>query len=138
VINQHREIAGYTIGNDVSSRSIEGENPLYLPQAKIYNGACALGPGVQLTEVESLRDQLIGLEIVRAGRSVFRGEARTSKMNRRFEELVDYMFRELEFPWGVFLMTGTGIVPRNDFTLQVGDRVRITVDSLTLENEVGA
>jgi 2-dehydro-3-deoxy-D-arabinonate dehydratase len=93
---------------------------------------------VQLTEVESLRDQLIGLEIVRAGRSVFRGEARTSKMNRRFEELVDYMFRELEFPWGVFLMTGTGIVPRNDFTLQVGDRVRITVDSLTLENEVGA
>ena len=137
-INPHREIVGYTIGNDVSSRSIEGENPLYLPQAKIYTGACALGPGILLTDAERLRDLPVAIEIERGGRSMFAGETRTSKMNRRFEELVAYLFRELEFPLGVFLMTGTGIVPPNDFTLRIGDRVTITIGALTLKNEVGA
>jgi len=138
VINQHREIVGYTIGNDVSSRSIEGENPLYLPQAKIYRGACALGPGILLAEAERLRDLPIAIEIERGGRSIFAGETRTSKMNRGFEDLVAYLFRELEFPPGVFLMTGTGIVPTDDFTLRIGDRVAITIGILTLKNEIGA
>ena len=137
VINQYQEIVGYTAGNDMSSRSIEGENPLYLPQAKIYNGSCALGPGLQLLEVEALRDLPIEIEIARAGSSVFHGETRTAQMNRRLEELVKYLYRELSFPHGAFLMTGTGIVPPDSFTLASGDRVTITIGVLTLENEVG-
>ena len=137
VINQHQEIVGYTAGNDMSSRSIEGENPLYLPQAKIYNGSCALGPGIQFMEVESLRGLPIAIEIARAGQVIFHGETSTSKMNRRLEELVTYLYRELSFPHGAFLMTGTGIVPPESFTLAHGDRVTITIGGLTLENEVG-
>jgi 2-dehydro-3-deoxy-D-arabinonate dehydratase len=137
VINQHQEIAGYTIGNDMSSRSIEGENPLYVPQAKIYDGACALGPALNLIDVETLRDVPIVLEIVRTGRSVVRGETRTSQMKRTFEELVTFLFRELSFPHGAFLMTGTGIVPPDNFTLASSDRVAITIGALRLENEVG-
>ncbi len=137
VINRHREIAGYCAGNDVSSRSIEGENPLYLPQAKTYKGACVIGPGIQLIEPDPLRAMPIALEIAREGQVVFRGETNTSKMNRRFEELITYLYRELDFPHGAFLMTGTGIVPPTHFTLAIGDRVTITIGSLTLENEVG-
>jgi 2-dehydro-3-deoxy-D-arabinonate dehydratase len=136
VINAHREIVGYCAGNDVSSRDIEGENPLYLPQAKVYNGSCALGPGIVLADVEPLRDLSIGVTVSRAGRAIFQGETRTGQMKRTLDDLVAYLGRELEFPRGVFLMTGTGIVPSSDFSMQGGDVVRITVGSLTLENEV--
>jgi len=138
VINSRREIVGYCVGNDVSSRDIEGLNPLYLPQAKIYNGSCALGPGILLTEVEQLRDLPIGVEILRAGDVVFQGQTRSSRMKRSLKELVAFLGRELDFPQGVFLMTGTGIVPPDKFTLQPGDVIRITIGSLTLENEVQA
>lgn len=137
VINQYQEICAYTAGNDMSSRSIEGENPLYLPQAKVYDASCALGPGIQLAGEESLRDLPIAIAIERAGQVVFQGETRTAQMNRRLEELVTYLYRELSFPHGAFLMTGTGIVPPADFTLAAGDRVAIQIGELSLENEVG-
>ena len=136
VINAHQEIVGYVAGNDVSSRSIEGANPLYLPQAKVYAGSCALGPGVQLASPDTLRDLPITLEILRGGVRAFYGETSTTQMKRAFEDLVDYLFRELPFPQGVFLMTGTGIVPPDDFTLSVGDAVRVGVGGMVLENEV--
>ena len=137
VINAHGEIAGFCAGNDVSSRDIEGANPLYLPQAKVYNGSCALGPGISLCGVEALRDLAIDLVVGRAGRPLFSGATRTSQLKRPLEELVDYLRRELDFPHGVLLMTGTGIVPPDDFSLTPGDAVRITIGELTLENEVG-
>ncbi len=136
VINRHREIVGYCAGNDVSSRSIEGANPLYLPQAKVYTGSCALGPGLQLVGPEKMRDVRITLQIERGGEQIFWGETATSQMKRTFEDLVDYLCRELVFPRGVFLMTGTGIVPPDAFTLSGGDLVRVTVGELELENEV--
>ena len=136
VINSDREIVGFSAGNDVSSRDIEGDNPLYLPQAKVYEGSCALGPGIVLSEVDRLRDLSIQAEVRREGRVIFKGETRTSQMKRPFEELVVCLGRELDFPRGVFLMTGTGIVPPQDFSLVGGDLVRITMGSLTLENEV--
>jgi 2-dehydro-3-deoxy-D-arabinonate dehydratase len=136
VINSDREIVGFSAGNDVSSRDIEGDNPLYLPQAKVYEGSCALGPGIVLSEVDRLRDLSIQAEVGREGRVIFKGETRTSQMKRPFEELVVCLGRELDFPRGVFLMTGTGIVPPQDFSLVGGDLVRITIGSLTLENEV--
>jgi 2-dehydro-3-deoxy-D-arabinonate dehydratase len=138
VINAHREIVGFCVGNDVSSRDIEGENPLYLPQAKVYDGSCALGPGILLSEVDPLRDLPIQVAAIRGGRSVFQGETRTAQMKRSLEELVGYLTQELDFPRGGFLMTGTGIVPPHDFSLQGGDAVRITIGSLTLENEISA
>jgi 2-dehydro-3-deoxy-D-arabinonate dehydratase len=130
------DIAGYTAGNDVSSRSIEGENPLYLPQAKVYDGACALGPGIRLCPPERMRDLPIALEIVRGGASAFAGTTRSSQIKRTLEELAGYLFRELRFPQGAFLFTGTGIVPGEDFTLRAGDVVRINIDGLVLENPV--
>lgn len=138
VVNSRRQITGYCAGNDVSSRSIEGENPLYLPQAKMFNGSCALGPGILLTPPESLRDLPIELLILRSGKTIFQGTTRTSQMNRSFEELIDFLFRELDFPTGVFLMTGTGIVPKDDFTLVSGDSVRIAIGELSLENQVAS
>jgi len=136
VINSHREIVGFCAGNDVSSRDIEGDNPLYLPQAKVYEGSCALGPGIVLGEVDRLRDLSIQAEVSREGRSIFKGETRTAQMKRPFEELVACLGRELDFPRGVFLMTGTGIVPPQDFSMARGDLVRITIGPLTLENQV--
>ena len=136
VINRMGEIVGYCAGNDVSSRSIEGENPLYLPQAKVYTGACALGPGLALVEGASPGDVPIRLEIRRQGETVFRAQTQTSQMKRRLEDLVAYLYRELDFPHGVFLMTGTGIVPAEDFTLQAGDRILVSVGELTLQNDV--
>jgi 2-dehydro-3-deoxy-D-arabinonate dehydratase len=136
VVNAHREIVGFCAGNDVSSRDIEGENPLYLPQAKVYEGSCALGPGIVLSEVDRLRDLYIQVAVSRGGRSIYKGETRSVQMKRPLEELVAYLTRELDFPQGVLLMTGTGIVPPNDFSLERGDTVRITIGSLTLENEV--
>jgi 2-dehydro-3-deoxy-D-arabinonate dehydratase len=136
VVNSWGEIVGYCAGDDVSSRSIEGENPLYLPQAKVYDGACALGPGVLLASVDELRDLQISLAISRDGREVFSGETRTSAMKRSFEDLAGYLSRELYLRHGAFLMTGTGIVPPPEFTLRSGDVVRITIGALTLENPV--
>ena len=136
VINQHGEIIGYTAGNDMSSRSIEGENPLYLPQAKIYNASCSLGPAIQLVGVDGMQDLPIEISIGRAGQVVFQGSTRTSKMNRRMEELAAYLFRELGFPHGVFLLTGTGIVPPEKFTLAHGDLVTITIGEMTLANNI--
>ncbi len=136
VINRHGEIVGYCAGNDVSSRSIEGENPLYLPQAKIYNGSCALGPGIHIAGPDTFRNVPIRIEIARHGETVYKGEADTSQMKRAFEELATYLFRELDFPHGVFLMTGTCLVPPNSFTLKPGDVVTICVGALELRNPV--
>jgi 2-dehydro-3-deoxy-D-arabinonate dehydratase len=138
VINAHGEIVGYTAGNDMSSRSIEGENPLYLPQAKIYDGSCALGPAIRLADGESFHGLQIQLSIERAGQQVFEGRTSTANMNRKLEELVVALFRELSFPQGAFLLTGTGIVPPESFTLAPGDCVTISVGELTLVNPVSA
>jgi 2-dehydro-3-deoxy-D-arabinonate dehydratase len=142
VANARGEIVGHSIGNDVSSRDIEGENPLYLPQAKVYNGSCALGPGIVLGGVERLAEQLkqltIKLVIARGGKTAFEGETRTSQIKRPLEELVGFLGRELDFPRGVFLLTGTGIVPPTEFSLSPGDVVRITIGEMTLENPVSA
>ena len=135
VINRHREIAGYCAGNDLSSRDIEGENPLYLPQAKIYNGSCALGHGIWLCEPDAIKDIPIKLTIQRANETVFDGEANTSMMKRSLPELVEFLTRELEFPQGVFLMTGTCLVP-DDFTLQPDDVVIVQVGKTKIENKV--
>jgi len=135
VINAQGQVIGYCAGNDASSRDIEGENPLYLPQAKVYNGSCAIGPGLVLTDADSMGDIAIQLEITRNGTVVFQDETAISNMKRGLQELADYLYRELDFPHGALLMTGTGIVPPDDFTLQPGDMVRITVGELTLENE---
>lgn len=136
VINCHQEIVGYTAGNDMSSRSIEGQNPLYLPQAKIYDASCALGPSIQLQGADSLRDLPIEMAIERLGQVVFQGSTSTANMNRKFEGLVDYLFRELSFPRGVFLLTGTGIVPPDHFTIIPGDRVTVKVGDISLVNEI--
>ncbi len=141
VVNRWQEIVGFTLGNDMSSRSIEGENPLYLPQAKIYNGSCALGPGIVLAEPDDMRELPIRLEILRDGQPAFQGETSLKNMKRSFEELVDYLFKETDFPEGVLVMTGTGIVPPESFTLQAGDVVRITTatrtgETYTLENPI--
>ncbi|AKC86379.1 fumarylacetoacetate hydrolase family protein [Pseudoxanthomonas suwonensis] len=129
-------IRGYTVGNDVSSRSIEGENPLYLPQAKVYDGACAIGPGIRLCAADTMRDLPIALDIVRDGASAFAGHTRTSQIKRGLDELAGFLFRELAFPQGAFLFTGTGVVPGEDFSLRPGDVVRIDIDGLLLENPV--
>lgn len=136
VVNSRAEIVGYTAGNDVSSRDIEGENPLYLPQAKMYVGSCALGPGIQLAMAQELVDVPINGAIERSGETVWRAETTSSQMKRKLPELVSYLFRELDFPRGAFLMTGTGIVPPDSLSLQVGDVVRISVGTQSLENRV--
>ncbi len=141
VMNQHQEIVGFTLGNDMSSRDIEGKNPLYLPQAKIYRGACALGPGIVVAEPDEFRDLPVRIEITRGEHTAYQGETSITQMKRRFEELVDYLFKEEDFPEGVFLMTGTGTVPPDTFTLQAGDVVRISTTThdgqdLILENPV--
>lgn len=136
VVNRYGQIVGYTAGNDMSSRAIEGENPLYLPQAKTYDGSCALGPGIVLTDPGQMRNLLIRLKIDRGGSEVYQSETTTAAMRRSFEDLVAYLFRETSFPHGVLVMTGTGIVPPHPFTLVIGDRIEITVGELTLVNEV--
>lgn len=133
VVNAHAEIVGYTIGNDVSSRSIEGDNPLYLPQAKVYARSCALGPGITpawlITDPYALHMQM---RILRGGEVHWSGAARTSELKRRLPDLVDYLFREDDFPDGVILSTGTALVPDSPFTLQPGDVVEIEIDQLGL------
>ena len=136
VLNAAGEIVGYTAGNDVSSRSIEGENPLYLPQAKVYDGSCALGPGIVIAGPDEMRDLPVALVIERGGAAVFEDETRTSRLKRSLEEIAKWLFADLAFPGGAVLMTGTGIVPPDEFTLRPGDAVRISVGDLALENEV--
>jgi 2-dehydro-3-deoxy-D-arabinonate dehydratase len=130
-------IVGYTCGNDMSSRSIEGENPLYLPQAKTYDGSAALGPCLYIPESPISPDTQIRLDIVRDDQAVFSGTIAIDQMKRQHTELVSYLFRECSFAAGCYLMTGTGIVPPDNFTLRDGDVVRITIDGIgTLENVV--
>jgi 2-dehydro-3-deoxy-D-arabinonate dehydratase len=136
IVNSRMEVVGYTAGNDVSSRDIEGENPLYLPQAKVYDGSCSLGPGIVLCSPDALRNLGITMSIRRGDGTIFEDEVDTAQMKRRPEELAGYLGKELAFPAGALLMTGTGIVPGDDFTLKVGDRVVISVGELVLENEV--
>jgi len=124
------KIIGYTIGNDMSSRSIEGENPLYLPQAKTYEGAAGLGPCLCVLDTELLASTKISLKIRRTDSIVFEGETELSAMKRKPAELAGYLFRELRFPQGCYLMTGTGIVPGTDFTLESGDQIEITIEGL--------
>ena len=138
VINRHSEIVGYCAGNDVSSRDIEGQNPLYLPQAKIYNGSCALGHGIWLCEPDDIKDIPIRLQVRRASEVIFEGEANTSTMKRSWPELVEFLTRELDFPQGVFLMTGTCLVPDREFSLQIDDIVFVKVGELIIENQVQA
>lgn len=120
-------ILGYTIGNDMSSRSIEGENPLYLPQAKVYRGSCALGPSIVPAAGLDPRDLSIRLTISREGKTAFEGVTSTARMRRTVEDLAQWLFRENDFPQGVVLLTGTGIIPDDDFTLQSGDAITIAV-----------
>ena len=137
-INSLGKIQGYTIGNDMSSRSIEGENPLYLPQAKTYDRSAALGPCIYVPEKPIAPKTLISIEIIRAEKQVFHGEIAIDRMKRTHEELVGYLFRESTFPNGCFLMTGTGIVPPNDFTLQSKDIINIEIEGIgVLSNWVG-
>jgi 2-dehydro-3-deoxy-D-arabinonate dehydratase len=137
VLNNRGAIVGYTIGNDMSSRSIEGENPLYLSQAKIYDGSAALGPCVLVREDPFPADASIELSIARDAKQVFHGRIAVSQITRRFEDLAAYLFRECSFPQGALLMTGTGIVPPAPFTLEHGDTISITIDHIgCLVNQV--
>jgi 2-dehydro-3-deoxy-D-arabinonate dehydratase len=137
VVSPRGQIIGYTIGNDMSSRDIEGENPLYLPQAKVYDGSCALGPGILVTSSPLPQSTEILLEIFRKDRIDFAGSVALSELKRDPKNLVEYLFRDNSFPNGCFLMTGTGIVPPSSFTLASGDKIRITIEPIgTLENTV--
>jgi 2-dehydro-3-deoxy-D-arabinonate dehydratase len=136
-VNSRGEIFGYSIGNDMSSRDIEGENPLYLPQAKVYDMSCGLGPCVLVTEETLSPATQIRLEIVRSAETVFDGSTELSTMKRTPKELVEFLFRDNSFPKGCFLLTGTGIVPPDSFTLLSGDEIRISIDTIgTLINIV--
>ena len=137
LINRGGEIVGYTAGNDMSSRDIEGQNPLYLPQAKIYDGACAIGPGIVIAPAGAMRSLPVRMTIRRGGEVQFEGETSSARLKRSLEEMVDWLTRELSFPEGVFLMTGTGLVPPDAFSLAPGDEVQIAVGDLTLLNRVG-
>ena len=137
VITSSGRIIGYTIGNDMSSRDIEGENPLYLPQAKVYDGCCGLGPCVLVSEKPLEKTTQIKLSISRGGASCFEGATTLAELKRDPKELVEYLYRETTFPQGCLLMTGTGIVPASPFTLEVGDIISISIDGIgTLTNSV--
>jgi 2-dehydro-3-deoxy-D-arabinonate dehydratase len=137
LVNPRGEIIGYTIGNDMSSRDIEGQNPLYLPQAKVYDQSCALGPGILIEKEPLPTSTRILMKIVRAGKEEFSGETSLSELKRDIATLVEYLFRDHSFPHGCFLLTGTGIVPPDSFTLQSGDEISITIPPVgTLVNSV--
>ena len=130
-------IVGYTIGNDLTARDIEAENPLYLPQAKTYDGCCALGPALLVSEGPLPPETTIALRVVRDGAPVFEGTTPLGRMRRRPEELVSFLYRETSFPAGCVLLTGTGIVPPPEFALRTGDEIAITVEPIgTLRNRV--
>jgi 2-dehydro-3-deoxy-D-arabinonate dehydratase len=137
LISPAGRILGYTAGNDMSSRDIEGENPLYLPQAKVYDGSCALGPAIVVSADPPPATTAIGLDIRRRSHPVFTGSTTLAKMKRDVGTLVEYLYRETSFPDGCVLLTGTGIVPPDDFTLERGDEIAITIDGVgTLHNLV--
>jgi 2-dehydro-3-deoxy-D-arabinonate dehydratase len=137
VCNSSGEVIGYTIGNDVSSRSIEGENPLYLPQAKVYDGSCSLGPAIALAWEFDPADKTIGLEIRRDGAVLFESKTSTAALRRSIPELVEYLYRHQRFKSGCILLTGTGIVPPREFTLEPGDEVTIRIEGIgVLHNKV--
>jgi 2-dehydro-3-deoxy-D-arabinonate dehydratase len=137
LINHRGQIIGYTVGNDMSSRDIEGENPLYLPQAKVYDRSCALGPCILIANEPLSTSTPIRLEILRDGHTEFSGATTLAELKRDPTTLVEYLFRDNSFPNGAFLMTGTGVVPPDSFTLAIGDQIRITIDPIgTLENKV--
>lgn len=136
ILNCAGEIVGYTAGNDVSSRDIEGANPLYLPQAKVYDGSCAIGPGIVIASAQAQRSLPIRMTISRNQQVEFQGETSTAQLKRSLEEIATWLIRELTFERGVFLMTGTCLVPADEFSLQEGDRVRVEVGELVLENTV--
>ena len=138
VVSPSKRIIGYTVGNDMSSRDIEGENPLYLPQAKVYDGCCALGPGILVTDEPLDPATRISLSIERDGKPAFQGDTELAQMKRTPSELVEYLYRDNSFPHGCFVLTGTGVVPPDTFTLQQGDVIRISIDAIgTLINSVG-
>ena len=130
MISSSGKIIGYTVGNDMSSRDIEGQNPLYLPQAKTYDFSAAIGPCIYVTDEPLADSTKIELEIERNGKSVFYGDVQINQIKRKFTELAEFLFRETTFPVGCFLMTGTGIVPPNDFTLQRGDVIKIRIENI--------
>ena len=138
VVNSRKVLVGYTIGNDMSSRDIEGENLLYLPQAKVYDRSCAVGPWIVVgANEEEVREWTIGVGIDRAGETVFCGETSIKNIKRTFDELVDYLSRSQTFPQGAMLLTGTGVVPEDDFTLSSNDIIRVTISGIgSLENPV--
>ena len=137
-IDPRGKIAGYTVGNDMSSRDIEGENPLYLPQAKVYDRSCALGPCLLISDEALPLTTEITIEIRRGGQIAFSGATTLQEMKRKPEELVEYLYRACSFPYGCFLLTGTGIVPPDTFTLNHGDEIRITIPPIgSLVNAVG-
>ena len=131
VLNSKMQLVGFTVGNDVSSRDIEGENPLYLPQAKVYSHCCSLGPCITLLESMPPRNQIgIRLRVMRGQQCVYEGHTDVGQMARSFEDLIEWLCRDNTFPHGVFLLTGTGIVPEKSFTLQAGDQVDIEIDGI--------
>jgi len=130
VVNAAGTIIGYTIGNDMSSRSIEGENPLYLPQAKIYDGSASIGPRIWLLSAPIPASTTISLEIFRNNQQVFQGDTTLQQMKRNLDELVSYVYKECSFLNGCFIMTGTGIVPPKSFTLQSEDVIEITIQGI--------
>jgi 2-dehydro-3-deoxy-D-arabinonate dehydratase len=138
VLSPALALVGFTAGNDVSARDIEGENPLYLPQAKVYDSCCALGPSITLAEAMPPLSAIgIRMEIKRDGTEIYQGQTSVARMARRFEELIDWLGRDNRFPNGVVLLTGTGLVPPDDFSLRAGDMVEITIDGIgTLANPV--
>ena len=137
-MNSRGQLVGFTVGNDMSSRDIEGDNPLYLPQAKVYNQCCGLGSWITLADsMPPLSEIGIGVTIQRQGQVVFEGKTGVDQMTRSAEDLMEWLWRDNSFPNGVLLMTGTGIVPESDFTLQPGDRVEVSIDGIgTLSNPV--
>jgi 2-dehydro-3-deoxy-D-arabinonate dehydratase len=137
-INSNGKIAGYTIGNDMSSRDIEGENPLYLPQAKVYERSAALGPCLYISENEISLDTTISINIKRNMEIVFEGSIQLNRMKRKFDELAEYLFLEMLFEHGCFLMTGTGLVPTNDFTLHEADVVEIGIENIGILSNIVA
>jgi 2-dehydro-3-deoxy-D-arabinonate dehydratase len=137
LVNPRGQIIGYTIGNDMSSRDIEGTNPLYLPQAKVYDHSCALGPGILIQPHPMPATTQIQMVILRAGGTEFSAAVALTELKRDPGTLVEYLFRDQSFPHGCFLLTGTGIVPSDSFTLQSGDEIQISIDGIgTLVNDV--
>ena len=132
LVSPRGAILGYTIGNDMSSRDIEGENPLYLPQAKTYDRSCSLGPAILVTKQPLAPETAIRLAIARAGETVFEGSTTLAAMKRTPPELVEFLYREASFPGGCFLLTGTGVIPPDAFTLQPGDEIDISIDGIGL------